>query len=320
MILGAFSPSSCLRSRENYFEGYGIKASTKHCIEAILGFPALSHLASFGYHLMRLPFTKMNGAGNDFILIDNRKQSWKLSTLQIARLCDRHAGIGADGLMLLEPPLSDQAQWSWQFYNSDGSAAEMCGNGARCFAAFAKGLCPAESVSFDTLAGVIRAEFLGEEVCVDLTPPGPMTMHQHLLVDGKSIVVHSVNTGVPHAVVEVEELASVDVMKLGSLIRYHADFAPKGTNVNFVQKIAPERIRVRTYERGVEGETLACGTGVSACALVMASLHGMPSPIGVEVKSGDKLKVSFETHELGYARLRLTGPAVVAFTGEVELD
>ena len=106
---------------------------------------------------MRLAFTKMNGAGNDFILIDNRDQSIELTTRQVQRLCDRNAGVGADGLMLLEPAQGNEAQWSWQFYNSDGSRAEMCGNGARCFAAFARGLKPCESLSFETDAGLIRA-------------------------------------------------------------------------------------------------------------------------------------------------------------------
>ena len=269
---------------------------------------------------MRLAFTKMNGAGNDFILIDNRDQSIELTTRQVQRLCDRNAGVGADGLMLLEPAQGNEAQWSWQFYNSDGSRAEMCGNGARCFAAFARGLKPCESLSFETDAGLIRAEFSDHRVCVDLTSPGPMTLNQPLDKLEAPILVHSINTGVPHAVVVVDDLDEVNVAKLGAQVRYHEAFSPKGTNVNFVQPLDSNQIRVRTYERGVEGETLACGTGVSACALVMAQLHDMRSPIRVEVKSGAHLEVSFQRDGAGFDKLRLTGPADLAFTGTIDLD
>lgn len=269
---------------------------------------------------MRLAFTKMNGAGNDFILIDNRDQSIELTTRQVQRLCDRNAGVGADGLMLLEPAQGNEAQWSWQFYNSDGSRAEMCGNGARCFAAFARRLKPCESLSFETDAGLIWAEFSDHRVCVDLTSPGPMTLNQPLDELGGAILVHSINTGVPHAVVIVDDLDEVDVTKLGAQVRNHEAFSPKGTNVNFVQPLDSTHIRVRTYERGVEGETLACGTGVSACALVMSQLHDMRSPIRVQVKSGAHLEVSFQRDGAGFDKLRLTGPADLAFTGTIDLD
>ena len=166
--------------------------------------------------------------------------------MQVQRLCDRNAGVGADGLMLLEPAQGNEAHWSWQFYNSDGSRAEMCGNGARCFAAFARGLKPCESLSFETDAGLIRAEFSDHRVCVDLTSPGPMTLNQPLDKLEAPILVHSINTGVPHAVVVVDDLDEVNVAKLGAQVRYHEAFSPKGTNVNFVQPLDSNQIRVRT--------------------------------------------------------------------------
>ena len=270
---------------------------------------------------MRISFTKMNGAGNDFILIDNRNQELTLSPEQISRLCDRHAGVGADGLMLLETNKKGNADWSWKFYNSDGSDAEMCGNGARCFAAFTRRIAGGNGdLSFETLAGIISASFEEGVVTVNLTPPGPMELNRALEFKEQTLSVHSVNTGVPHAVVFVPDADQAMVRELGAGVRYHTHFSPKGTNVNFVQILEPGYIRVRTYERGVEGETLACGTGVSAAALVAAKLHGFQSPVKVQVQSGDRLQVSFVEQEGQFSDVRLAGPADFVFTGEIELD
>lgn len=270
---------------------------------------------------MRISFTKMNGAGNDFILIDNRHQNLTLNPGQIARMCDRHAGVGADGLMLLEINKKGNADWSWKFYNSDGSDAEMCGNGARCFAAFTRSLAGGGGgLSFETLAGIISASFDEARVTVSLTPPGPMSLDAKLEVDGQTLSVHSINTGVPHAVVFVPDADQAMVKELGAGVRYHAHFSPRGTNVNFVQILEPGHIRVRTYERGVEGETLACGTGVSAAAMVAARLHGFKSPVTVQVQSGDQLQVSFVEQDGRFSDVRLAGPADFVFTGEIELD
>jgi diaminopimelate epimerase len=263
----------------------------------------------------------MNGAGNDFILIDNRNQGLMLDSKQVAVLCDRHAGIGADGLMLLEESSNAKADWSWKFYNSDGSDAEMCGNGARCFAAFVKQLTRAtDGLSFDTLAGVISASFDQSNVAVNLTEPGPMDLDRDINVNGSKMQVHSVNTGVPHAVLFVEDADQCMVDDLGAGVRYHEHFAPKGTNVNFVQILSPGSIRVRTYERGVEGETLACGTGVTAASLVAAKKHRFKSPVEVLVKSGDRLQVSFGQDNGTFSNVQLSGPADFVFTGEINLD
>ena len=258
----------------------------------------------------------MNGAGNDFIMVDNRAGAIRLEPSQIARLCDRHAGVGADGIALLIPCASGKADWAWDFYNSDGSRAEMCGNGARCFARFVQRLTGASSgLTFETAAGVISATFLGERVSVNLTAPTDLRLNELVTLNSGKTVIHSVNTGVPHAVLFVPNADTAMVEPLGSEIRFHTRFAPKGTNVNFVQLIGPGAIRVRTYERGVEGETLACGTGVTASALIAAELHQFKSPVQVRVQGGDTLEVSFEKADSQFKNVHLTGPADFTFTG-----
>ena len=223
---------------------------------------------------MLVEFTKMNGAGNDFVLIDGRARKLKLERRQIARICDRHAGVGADGLIVLLPCASGRADWAWDFYNSDGGSAEMCGNGARCFARFVRRLTGAKNgITFETRAGIITASFQGERVTVSLTPPRDLRLNQTVALRGGKATLHSVDTGVPHAVLYVPDADQAMVQSLGAEIRGHPHFAPRGTNVNFVQLLGGGALRVRTYERGVEGETLACGTGVTAAALISAELH-----------------------------------------------
>ena len=269
---------------------------------------------------MLLAFAKMNGAGNDFVLFDNRERKIQLSRDQIVRLCHRQRGVGADGVLLLVPCTSGRAAWAWDFYNSDGSAAEMCGNGARCFARFAQRLTGArDGLAFETGAGVITAAFQGERVTVNLTQPGELRLHQQIRLSGGSLVLHSLNTGVPHAVLFVPDADQAMVQQLGAEIRHHPHFAPRGANVNFVQLLGPNRIRVRTYERGVEGETLACGTGLTASALIAARLHQFASPVTVRVQGGDTLEVSFREVQGQFSDVRLTGPAEFVFEGQIEL-
>ena len=262
----------------------------------------------------------MNGAGNDFVLVDNRAQKVKLSSGQIVRLCHRQRGVGADGVMLLIPCASGNADWSWDFYNSDGSVAEMCGNGARCFARFVQKLTGAKGdLTFETGAGIIRAQFAGERVTVSLTEPKGLKLEEKIPLSIGTQPVHSLNTGVPHAVLFVPDADQAMVMQLGPEIRRHAHFAPKGTNVNFVQRLGNGSIRVRTYERGVEGETLACGTGVTASALISAKLHQFNSPVKVQVQGGDQLEVSFKQSNGRFTDVRLTGPADFVFDGKIEI-
>ena len=269
---------------------------------------------------MNLEFTKMNGAGNDFVLVDDREERITLTREQVVRLCDRQRGVGADGLMLLVPCKTGKADWAWRFYNSDGSDAEMCGNGARCFARFIQKVVGVkDGVTFETLAGVIRADFDRDRVTVNLTPPVGLRMNESIHSSAGQLTVHSLNTGVPHAVVFVPDADATTVWLTGRELRFHEHFAPKGTNVNFAQVLEPGHIRVRTYERGVENETLACGTGVSAAAMITSKVHGFASPIRVRVQGGDMLEVSFEAAGEGFRDVRLTGPADFVFAGKIEL-
>lgn len=264
-----------------------------------------------------LNFTKMNGAGNDFVMVDNRKLSHSLTRDQIARLCDRHRGVGADGLIAVEPA-ENGADFKMRYYNADGGEAEMCGNGARCFARFASRVAgKAGAINFETMAGVVGAELLGENVRLKMSMPKDLAIGAELPVHGETLKVHFVNTGVPHAIVVVENLNAVDVVRTGAAIRYHDHFAPKGTNANFIEVQAPRVLAIRTYERGVEGETLACGTGVCAAALIHSALTGAESPIEVRVKGGDTLSVSFAKSGDGFTDVTLTGPADFVFDGTV---
>lgn len=267
-----------------------------------------------------LSFWKMNGAGNDFVMLDNRNLSLKLSKDEIAKLCDRHRGVGADGLLAVEPA-TDGADWKMRYYNADGGEAEMCGNGARCFARFVNKLHEnsLSEVKFETLAGVIGAEFEGDQVRINMSEPHSLKLNQSLNVDDTTLQVHSVNTGVPHAVVFVDDLEKTEVVRLGAGLRYHEAFAPKGTNANFAKVTGPGSIAIRTYERGVEDETLACGTGMVACALIAHELHGFASPVSVLVKGGDTLRIGFEKEGDTYKNVTLFGPADFVFQGSVSV-
>ena len=276
----------------------------------------MAFVFGLGFAAMLLEFTKMNGAGNDFILFDNRDRKISLTTEQIVHLCHRQRGIGADGIMGLVPCDSGKADWSWQFHNSDGSTAEMCGNGARCFARYLQKLTGATGdLTFETAAGVIRARFNVDRVTVSLTKPHGLRLNEAVALQQGPTEIHSLNTGVPHAVVYVDDADKAMVAGVGAEVRHHAHFQPRGTNVNFVQVKGPNFIRVRTYERGVEGETLACGTGVTAAALISARLRGFTPPVKVQVQGGDLLEVSFREENGEFTDVALTGPADFAFTG-----
>ncbi len=266
-----------------------------------------------------LRFTKMNGAGNDFILIDNRAGDIDLNRGQIARLCDRHRGIGADGILLLENPL-DHADFRMRYFNADGGEAQMCGNGARCFARFANRVAGADGkISFETQAGVISAELAGDLVTLQMTEPTDLRLSVSLHVGAEKKIVHFVNSGVPHVVVPVAQIANVDVPQEGSVIRYHEMFSPKGANVNFIEKRGADKIAVRTYERGVEDETLACGTGVVASALVFAATENVKGPISVLARGGDELSVGFKKMDTQFKQVTLTGPVEFVFEGAIEI-
>ena len=269
--------------------------------------------------LLMLRFTKMNGAGNDFVLLDNRAGDLRLAPEQISRICDRHRGVGADGILLLEKS-SNGADFRMRYYNRDGGEAEMCGNGARCFARFANHIAgPLTKLSFETPAGVIGASIEGELVCLQMSEPRDLKLNLDLDAAGQKFRVHFINSGVPHVVVPVDKIDNVDVAKLGAAIRRHELFSPPGANVNFIEKRGPRAIAIRTYERGVEEETLACGTGVVASALIFAATENAAAPVSVLVRGGDELQVGFEKSGAQFKSATLTGPADFVFEGAIEI-
>lgn len=270
---------------------------------------------------MKTVFTKMSGAGNDFILMDNREGTLCLDSPKIVQLCNRHFGIGADGLLLVELPSSGEADFRMRYYNADGGEAEMCGNGARCFARYARQLIHRTDccLSFETPAGLIGASFEEEFVTITMTEPTDIELNKTITLESGSYGVHNCNTGVPHAILFVADAETAKVEELGREIRSHIDYTPKGTNVNFVQKLESDLIRVRTYERGVEGETLACGTGVVASALVAHLVRKVEAPVRVKVQSNAILEVNFRKQGNTFEKVTLKGPATFVFQGEIEV-
>jgi diaminopimelate epimerase len=267
-----------------------------------------------------LQFTKMNGAGNDFVLIDNRSGDHKFSSRQIAFLCDRHRGVGADGVLLVEAP-TGQADFRMRYYNSDGGEAEMCGNGARCFTRFVNKITGAFSVlRFETPAGIIEARADGDLVTLAMSAPHDFVLRRTLDIGGVKLLSHSVNTGVPHVVTFVDDIESTPVQHWGAQIRYHPAFQPNGTNANFIKEIEPGKLAIRTYERGVEGETLACGTGVAAAGLIYAGLNDAPSPVHLRARGGDWLEVGFRRTGTSFEEVTLKGPAAFVFEGSIEIS
>src|SRR5262245_11070604 len=264
-------------------------------------------------------FTKMNGAGNDFILFDNRMGDINLNRSQIAKLCDRHRGIGADGILLLEKPIN-RADFRMRYFNADGGEAEMCGNGARCFARFANKVGgQKEKICFETPAGIISAQLKGHLVTLRMTEPGDLRLDVDLFVPAGDKTVHFINSGVPHVVIPVAKIDDADVRRDGAAIRYHKMFSPNGTNVNFIEKRGANKIAIRTYERGVEDETLACGTGIVASALIFAATQNIRDAIAVFARGGDDLQVGFETIDGRFRHVTLTGPAEFVFEGTIEI-
>jgi diaminopimelate epimerase len=266
-----------------------------------------------------LRFTKMNGAGNDFVMVDNRARDLELSREQIVRICDRHRGVGADGILLIEPA-ENGGDYRMRYYNADGGEAEMCGNGARCFARFARKIADApDKISFETPAGNIGAWIHHDLVTLRMSDPVDQKLNLILKIDGEEAVVHYINSGVPHVVVPVARIDVVDVRAQGSVIRHHQMFSPRGANVNFLEKRGTNRIAIRTYERGVENETLACGTGVVASALIFAQTGNVSAPVAVCVRGGSELTVGFVKTDDGFRNVTLTGPAEFVFEGEIEI-
>ena len=253
---------------------------------------------------MKMKFEKYQGAGNDFIIIDNTDKSITLLPEQIQALCDRHFGIGADGL--IELTSSHEADFAMKFYNSDGKTANMCGNGGRCIAKYA----------FDHNIAGKNMKFVADDGIHEACIIDDMNVRIKM-IDVKGIATFDdgmwTNTGVPHFVKFVDDIDKVDIDSEGRKLADDKRFAPDRTNVNFIDN--KNGFRIRTYERGVEGETLACGTGNVATALCINAKYEKLSPISIKAKGG-QLKVFFEKNNDGYKNIWLEGPALKVFDGE----
>jgi len=231
-------------------------------------------------------------------------------------VCRPHFSVGADGLIVIIP--SRTVDFKWRFFNSDGSEAEMCGNGSRCAALFAylKKIAP-KKMAFETLAGIIHAEVKKDTVKVQLTRANGLRRNIDVPLESGTRTGHFINTGVPHLVYLSNDLDAEDVAGSGRSTRYHELFKPAGTNANFIQVLGPHRLRIRTYERGVEGETLACGTGAVAAALIAASLGSVSSPVAVITRGGDRLTISFRQEGGEFKDIYLEGRTQVVCEGNL---
>ena len=259
--------------------------------------------------MKRMAFTKMVASGNDFVIVD-RKPSGSLSMIA-RRICDRKFGIGADGLLLLEK--SKKADIRMRVFNADGSETQMCGNGARCVSLYVG----RRNLLIETKAGIIESAISGRNIRIRLTDPKRIKLDIPIKVNNRTLRVNFIDTGVPHTVIFAQGLDKIDVVNLGRQIRFHKRFAPAGTNVDFVEVLSNSSIKLRTYERGVEGETLACGTGSVAAALITAySLQCLAAnKINVHTQSGEILKVYFERAGNNFKNVWLEGKARIVHKG-----
>lgn len=270
---------------------------------------------------MKIVFDKIEGAGNDFIVIDNRKRIVRNASKLAKRLCDRHRGIGADGLLLVQP--SSKADYGMGYYNADGSYGGMCGNGGRSIALFTvlHKIAPRDH-RFEALGHIYRAK-VGHNGRVCLVMKDPVDLRSNIRLRGRmgQFRADFVDTGSPHAVFAERRgrLRLLNLAAIGPWIRRHRAFSPEGVNVNFMEPVGPKSLRMRTYERGVEAETLACGTGSVACSIVASRLWGMRSPVTVIASSGDRLRVSFRLTPAGYRDVILEGPARRSFQGMIDV-
>ncbi|OQY12551.1 MAG: diaminopimelate epimerase [Desulfobacteraceae bacterium 4572_187] len=271
--------------------------------------------------MKKIDFYKMSGSGNDFIIVDNRNKIVDEPGLLsfITKVCRRKMSVGADGFILVEN--TDAADFKWRFYNSDGSVAEMCGNGARCVARYAylTGIA-GPAMSFETQAGIVQAQVVGERVKVKMTDPLDLKIDYTIELKNSSLSISSVNTGVPHVVIVKDSIDTSEVVKVGREVRFHSRFAPAGTNVNFVCHVKDNIIAIRTYERGVEDETLACGTGAIAGAIVMACRKKLKSPVNVLTRSGGYLNTFYQQKDGNYHDIYLEGDARIIYKAQLWED
>lgn len=262
-----------------------------------------------------IPFFKAVASGNDFVVVDNRRKIVRDPVQFAKEVCPRHTGIGADGVLLFED--SRKSSFKMRIVNSDGSEAEACGNGFRCIALFAKEkLGYPNEFQFESLAGMIQARIKGSQVRVQLVKPTQFREKGEVEVLKHRLHYSFINTGVPHTVIFVEGLSKIDVPVLGRAVRFHNTFKPQGTNVNFVEVKNNKEINVRTYERGVENETLACGTGSTASAVVSSLLGYTQPPVKVKTSGGEILTIDFKKRGGNIETVTLEGAARIVYQGE----
>lgn len=274
----------------------------------------------------KVEFYKLQASGNDFILLDNlnvkNKPSATFYRKFAKKYCSRKLGIGADGLLVIEP--SKKASFKMRIFNADGSEARMCGNGA-CSVGLWAHTRKKKNINFETEAGIIKVkiEGKGKSVRVKIKTSLPFGLRMDLPLSGCKMKVNFINTGVPHAVIFVEGLGKIDIDKIGRKVRFHKQFKPAGTNVNFVEIKGKNSLSIRTYERGVEAETLACGTGAIASAIISwfklnpRLRTKKAASISVKTKSGDVLKVTFDVGRK-ISNVWLEGEAYLVYKGEVK--
>lgn len=266
---------------------------------------------------MKIKFYKMMASGNDFIVIDNRAGIVKQPKKLVKKLSPRRTSVGADGVLLMEP--SAQYDIKMRIVNADGSEAEMCGNGARCAALFSHTfLGCGKEFAVETLAGPIQACVGKKTIKIKLSDPSDYRDISPIEVSDGIFYFYFINTGVPHVVIFEETIDAFPVKKIGHEIRHHSHFEPQGTNVNFVRILDAGHIEIRTYERGVEDETLACGTGSTASAIVSALVGKCSSPIEVRTYGGERLKVSFDQHMYDIRNVYLEGKAQFIYEGTID--
>ena len=267
---------------------------------------------------MKISFLKYQGSGNDFILIDDRSCFFPIENQGLLRfLCSRNWGVGADGLILLQ--MSTVAHFRMRIFNSDGLEADFCGNGLRCFILYLRDLYfKEEKFLIETAHSVVSCFNQGDTICIDL--PIPKVLHWRVsLGDDPFYEVFVVNTGVPHAVLFVEDLKEYDVETVGKWIRSHSKFGAEGVNVNFVKIATDGTLHVRTYERGVEKETLSCGSGAAAAALVAFQKEKIDPLVRVMTRSGDCLEFAISELSEG-KKITMKGKASFVFKGQIEVD
>jgi len=269
--------------------------------------------------MKKINFTKMVASGNDFVVLPDYKLSgmgYPLSAIA-RKICDRKFGAGADGLLLIGK--SAKADIKMRIFNADGSEAEMCGNGARCAALWGKlnnKKIKGQNISIQTKAGIIESKVNDHNVKIRLTPPRDTRLNIPLKVNNRDLKVNFINTGVPHTVVFVESLDKIDVFGIGRALRNHKKFSPRGTNVDFVEPLSRDSFKIRTYERGVEDETLACGTGTVASALIFSLKGAVGNKIKAQTRGGEILTVYFVRSKDSFNDVWLEGRGRVVYQGE----